>query len=151
MMTIRKQLTVEAPLERAFRVFTANMGAWWPKDHHIGTAALKDCVIEPKVNGCWYELGVDGTECEWGKVLEWHPPLRVVLAWQINADWKYDPTLLTEVEITFSVIGANETRVDIDHRRLERIGEKAAQARAALDSDQGWSSILKVFGDFAQR
>ncbi len=58
MMTIRKQLTVEAPLDRAFRVFTANMGAWWPKDHHIGKAALKDCVIEPKVNGCWYESGI---------------------------------------------------------------------------------------------
>ena len=71
MMTIRKQLMVEAPLDRAFRVFTANMGAWWPKEHHIGKATLKDCVIEPKVNGRWYELGEDGTACEWGKVLAW--------------------------------------------------------------------------------
>jgi uncharacterized protein YndB with AHSA1/START domain len=80
MMTIRKQLTIEAPLDRAFRVFTANMGAWWPKEHHIGKAELKDCVIEPKVNGRWYELGEDGTACEWGKVLAGDPPRRLVLA-----------------------------------------------------------------------
>ena len=86
MMSIRKQLTLEAPIERAFRVFTASMGTWWPKEHHIGASALKDCVIEPKVNGRWYEIDEDGSTCEWGKVLEWDPPRRLLLAWQLGPD-----------------------------------------------------------------
>jgi uncharacterized protein YndB with AHSA1/START domain len=143
MTTIRKQLTVEAPLERAFRVFTANMGAWWPKDHHIGAAALKDCVIEPKVNGRWYELSEDGTACEWGKVLAWDPPRRLLLAWQLNAGFKYDPALLTEVEVTFTVLGPKLTRVDFEHRDLERFGEAADRLRG--DMDKGWGQILESY------
>jgi uncharacterized protein YndB with AHSA1/START domain len=143
MMTIRKQLTVEAPLERAFRVFTANMGAWWPKEHHIGTAALKDCVIEPKVNGRWYELGEDGTTCEWGKVLTWDPPRRLVLAWQLGPDFKYDPAFLTEVEVTFSLLGPKSTRVDFEHRNLERFGEAAERLRGQIDG--GWGEILESY------
>ena len=143
MMTIRKQLTVEAPLDRAFRVFTANMGAWWPKDHHIGRAALKDCLIEPKVNGRWYELGEDGTECEWGKVLEWDPPRRLVLAWQLNEGFKYDPALVTEVEVTFTLLGPKQTRVDFEHRNLERFGEAAERLRGLMGD--GWGQILESY------
>ena len=143
MMTIRKQLTVEAPQERAFRVFTANMGAWWPKDHHIGKAALKDCVIEPKVNGRWYELGEDGTACEWGKVLEWDPPRRLVLAWQLNQGFRYDPALVTEVEVTFTLLGPKLTRVDFEHRNLERFGEAAERLRGEMGS--GWEQILESY------
>jgi len=143
MMTIRKQLTVEAPLDRAFRVFTANMGAWWPKDHHIGKAALKDCVIEPKVNGRWYERGEDGSECEWGKVLEWDPPRRLVLAWQLNEGFKYDPKLVTEVEVTFTLLGPKQTRVDFEHRNLERFGDAAEQLRGSMDT--GWGQILESY------
>jgi hypothetical protein len=94
MMTIRKQLTVEAPGERAFRVFTANMGAWWPKQHHIGKATLKDCV-EPKVNGRWYELGEDGPRANGARC--WcGAAARLVLAC-MGSDW-HDPALVTEVE-----------------------------------------------------
>ena len=143
MMTICKELTVEAPIERAFRVFTANMGSWWPKEHHIGAAPLTDCVIEPKVNGRWYELGDDGTTCEWGKVLEWDPPRRLVLAWQLGADFKYDPTLLTEVEVRFTSLGLQRTRVDFEHRHLERFGEAAERLRGAMD--RGWGEILDAF------
>jgi len=143
MMTIRKQLTVEAPGERAFRVFTANMGAWWPKQHHIGKATLKDCVIEPKVNGRWYELGEDGSSCEWGKVLVWEPPRRLVLAWQLGSDFKYDPALVTEVEVTFTVLGPKLTRVDFEHRNLERFGEKAEHLRDLMSP--GWGEILDSY------
>jgi len=143
MMNIRKQLTVEAPLERAFRVFTANMGAWWPKDHHIGKEALKDCVIEPKVNGRWYELGEDGAACDWGKVLVWDPPRRLVLAWQLNEGFKYDPALVTEVEVTFTLLGPKLTRVDFEHRDLERFGEAAERLRGAMDT--GWGQILESY------
>ena len=143
MMSIRKQLTVEAPLERAFRVFTANMGAWWPKDHHIGAAALKECVIEPRVNGRWYEVGEDGTTCDWGKVLAWEPPKRVLLAWQLNEGFKYDPTLVTEVEVTFTVLGPKQTRVDFEHRDLERFGDAAERLRRAMG--EGWGQILESY------
>jgi len=143
MMSIRKQLTVEAPLDRAFRVFTANMGAWWPKEHHIGKAALKDCVIEPKVNGRWYERGEDGSECDWGKVLEWDPPRRLVLAWQLNEGFQYDPALVTEVEVTFTLLGPKQTRVDFEHRNLERFGEAAERLRGLMGD--GWGQILESY------
>jgi len=143
MISIRKQLTVEAPQERAFRVFTANMGLWWPRDHHIGVAPLKDCVVEPKANGRWYELGEDGTTCEWGKVLAWDPPRRLLLAWQLGPDFKYDPALLTEVEVTFTVIGPKSTRVDFEHRNIERFGEAAERLRGGMDT--GWGQILESY------
>ena len=143
MMTIRKQLTVEAPRERAFRVFTENMSAWWPPEHHIGTSPLKQCVIEPKVNGRWYEVGEDGSTCEWGKVLDWNPPQRLVLAWQLGPDFKYDPTLVTEVEVTFTLLGPKLTRVDLEHRDLERLGEAAERLRR--DMDRGWGQILESY------
>jgi uncharacterized protein YndB with AHSA1/START domain len=143
MTSIKKQLTVEAPLDRAFRVFTANMGAWWPKSHHIGKAALKDCVIEPRVNGRWYELDEDGATCEWGKVLAWDPPRRLVLAWQLDHEFRYDPALLTEVEVTFSALGPRSTRVDFEHRNLERFGAAAERLRG--DMGKGWGEILDSY------
>jgi uncharacterized protein YndB with AHSA1/START domain len=147
MMAIRKQLTVEAPLERAFRVFTSDMGTWWPKSHHIGAAPMKECVIEPKVNGRWYELDEDGSTCEWGKVLAWEPPRRLVLAWQLGPDFKYDPTLVTEVEVTFTTLGPKQTRVDFEHRNLERFGAAAERLRGEMD--KGWGQILDSFAHVA--
>jgi uncharacterized protein YndB with AHSA1/START domain len=143
MISIRKQLTVDAPVDRAFRVFTANMGAWWPKEHHIGATALKDCVIEPRVNGRWYELDEGGGTCEWGKVLAWDPPRRLVLAWQLNGEFRYDPELVTEVEVTFTVLGPKQTRVDFEHRNLERFGEAAERLRR--DMGTGWGQILDSY------
>ncbi|HLY36897.1 MAG TPA: SRPBCC family protein [Candidatus Binatia bacterium] len=143
MMSISKQLTVEAPQERAFRVFTSSMAGWWPKEHHIGAAPLKDCVIEPKVNGRWYELSEDGTTCEWGKVLTWDPPRRVVLAWQLGPDFKYDPSLVTEVEVTFTLLGPKRTRVDFEHRNLERFGDAAERLRGLMGD--GWGQILDSY------
>ena len=105
MMVIRKQLIVEAPAERAYRVFSENMGLWWPREHHIGGSPLKDCIVEPRVNGRWYELCEDGSQCDWGKVLTWDPPRRLVLAWQLNSEFKYDPGLVTEVEVSFTSLG----------------------------------------------
>jgi uncharacterized protein YndB with AHSA1/START domain len=147
MMNIRKQVTIEAPLERAFRAFAGNMGAWWPKEHHIGATALKDCVIEPKVNGRWYEVGEDGSTCEWGKVLAWDPPRRLLLAWQLGPDFRYDPTLLTEVEVVFTQLAPKQTRVDFEHRNLERFGEAAE--RLKRDMDGGWEQILQSYARIA--
>jgi uncharacterized protein YndB with AHSA1/START domain len=148
---VRKEIVVEAPVERAFRVFTERFDAWWPRDHHILQAPLAKAVMESGVGGRWYEVGTDGSQCDWGKVLVWDPPKRLVLAWQLNGDWNYDPDLVTELEIRFTPLGDMKTRVELEHRNLERIGEKAAPTRAALDSGEGWITHLTLFAKEAAR
>ena len=141
--TIRKTLVIDAPAERAFRVFSENMGSWWPKEHHIGASPLKACVIEPRVGGRWYEIGEDGSQCDWGKVLAWDPPRRLMLAWQLDATFKYDPSLITEVEVSFTVLEPKRTRVDFEHRDLERFGADAARLHKLMGD--GWGGILESF------
>jgi uncharacterized protein YndB with AHSA1/START domain len=148
---VRKEVVVEAPVERAFRVFTAKYDSWWPREHHIGKADLESAVMEPREGGRWYEIGVDGSECDWGKVLVWDPPKRVLLAWNLNADWEYDPSLTTEVEVSFIPVGPMKTRVVLEHRYMERFGEKAAQTREGLDSEQGWAMHLGLFAKTVER
>lgn len=147
---VRKEIVVEAPTERAFRVFTDRFDRWWPREHHIGKAELKEAILEPRVGGRWYEVGVDGSQCDWGKVLVWEPPRRLVMAWQLNADWEYDPQLVTELEIRFVALGPMSTRVELEHRNMERFGERAAEVRAALDSANGWNMHLNLFREAAK-
>lgn len=144
---VRKSIVVKASAEKSFATFTSRIGRWWPRSKSIGSAPQADVVLEPWVGGRWYERGTDGSECQWGKVLHWEPPGRLVLAWQIGADWKFNPALVTEVEITFTALAAGETRVDIEHRYLERLGENAARAREAFDSENGWNGVLEAFGE----
>jgi len=148
---VRRSVRVSAPRERAFDVFTAGIGRWWPKSHHIGKADLDTLVIEPRAGGRWYERGVDGTECEVGKVLVWDPPARLVLAWQLSADWTFDPDLVTEVEVQFIADGANATRVELEHRDLERFGERAEAVRQQIDSAGGWPGLLELFAQSASQ
>jgi uncharacterized protein YndB with AHSA1/START domain len=143
---VRKSIFVSAPQAHAFEVFTAGIGGWWPKSHKIGVAELDRPVIEPKTGGRWYQLGTDGSECEIGKVLAWEPPLRLVLAWQLTADWNYDPNLITEVEVLFRPED-DGTRVDLEHRHLERMGDRADAAREAVDSPNGWGLILQLYSE----
>jgi uncharacterized protein YndB with AHSA1/START domain len=145
---IRKEIVVEAPQERAFRVFTENFDSWWPREHHIGKAEMKTAVMELKAGGRWYEKGVDGSECEWGKVLVFEPPRRVVFTWQISHTWGYDAALLTEVEVTFSAEGPKRTRVQLEHRELDRYADAAQSMRDLLD--KGWGRTLELFGGVAQ-
>src|SRR5258707_10700450 len=88
---IRGKVTVGVPVERAFDVFTGSFGTWWPRDYHIGQAPMADAILEPREGGRWYERGDDGSECDWGRVLAWEPPHRLVVTWQINGQWQYDP------------------------------------------------------------
>jgi uncharacterized protein YndB with AHSA1/START domain len=143
---VRKSLIVKADPHKAFAAFTRRMGNWWPRSHHIGTGTLADVVLEPRAGGRWFERDEDGSECEWGRVLAWEPPGRVVLAWQLGSDWKYDPTLVTEIEVTFTAVSANETQVLLEHRNLERFGDAASAVREAIDSPGGWAGILAAFG-----
>jgi uncharacterized protein YndB with AHSA1/START domain len=151
MNSLQKEIVVEAPAERAFRVFTEHFDSWWPRGHHIGKADLKAAILEGKANGRWYEVGVDGSECDWGYVLEWDPPRRIVLAWQLDGNWDYDPSLVTEVEVTFTPLDAAHTRVELEHRNLERFGELAAAARQGLDSPEGWGGLLQMYAEAAFR
>jgi uncharacterized protein YndB with AHSA1/START domain len=148
---VRKSIRVGAPRERAFEVFTANIGRWWPKSHHICAGDLDIVQIEPRADGRWYERGVDGNECNVGKVLVWEPPARLVLAWQVAANWKYDPDLITEVEVKFIADGANATRVELEHRNLERLGVGANDMRLKIDSPNGWGGILALFAKEAAK
>jgi uncharacterized protein YndB with AHSA1/START domain len=147
-VAVKHTLSVDAPLERAFAVFTEGFGRWWPATHHIGKSELVDAVIEPRSGGRWYERNADGSECDWGHVIAWEPPQRVLLAWQLDADWRYDPELITEVEVRFEADG-ERTRVTFEHRHLERMGERAEEVRRAVDSPDGWHGILARYAEAA--
>src|SRR5205814_46709 len=106
--SVRKVVSVQAPPAVAWRVFTEKMGTWWPLgEYKIGKAKAVDAVIEPRVGGRWYERGDDGSTCQWGSVLSWQPITRLVLSWDITANWQYDPDLKTEIEVTFIADGKN--------------------------------------------
>jgi uncharacterized protein YndB with AHSA1/START domain len=141
---IRKQVRVKAPPARAFEIFTAGMDRWWLKTHSISAtkSPIKDIVMEPREGGRWYERGEDGSECQWGKVLAWEPPVRVLLAWQISSQWQFDPNLVTEVEIRFTPDGTG-TKVELEHRHLERLGDAAETMRQAFE--RGWGALLEEF------
>jgi hypothetical protein len=143
---VRRAIEVNAPQAKAFDVFTRRTSVWWPKQHHIGKSPLKDAIIEPRVDGRWYERGEDGTECQWGRVLAWNPPHGVTLAWQLNAAFQFDPNLVTEVEVKFVPLADGRTRVELEHRNLERFGDAAEKVRGQVGADTGWGAILKSFG-----
>ena len=121
------------------------MARWWIPEFSINPtrAAIADVVIEPRVGGRWYERGVDGSECDWGRVLVWQPPARLVLAWQINAQYTFDAALETELELRFTALPKGDTQVTLEHRHLERMGESAAALRDQLEP--GWGKLLDRF------
>jgi uncharacterized protein YndB with AHSA1/START domain len=144
---IVRTVTVKASPQRAFDAFTAHMGQWWPADHSIAAQPRETLVMEPQAGGRWFERSADGTETEWGKVLAWDPPGRVLLAWQINSSWAYDPGLVTEVEMSFADQGDGATLVTLEHRNLERLGENAETMAGQLGN--GWPGLLQKFADYA--
>jgi uncharacterized protein YndB with AHSA1/START domain len=142
--SLRKVVSVKAPPAVAWRVFTEQMGTWWPlATHKIGKAKAVDAIIEPRAGGRWYERGDDGSTCDWGRVLSWEPHSRLVLSWDISADWQHDPTLQTEVEVRFIAEGTNGTRVELVHRHLDRYGARRDEMRGIFDV--GWNGLLESF------
>jgi uncharacterized protein YndB with AHSA1/START domain len=146
---VRKSVHVDAPPEHAFEVFTAGIGRWWPKSHKIGQAELDRPIIEPRAGGRWYELDVDGSECDIGKVAVWDPPSRLLLIWQLTPEFTYDPDLITEVEVLFTPEG-DGTRVELEHRDIERMGDNAEALREAVSGPGGWPGLLQLFADEAK-
>jgi uncharacterized protein YndB with AHSA1/START domain len=147
MIPVHKSIRVRANAERAFRVYTEGLDSWWPRTHHIGNAPLEKVVLEGRVGGRCYGKQTDGTECDWGTVLEWDPPRRFVMAWQITPTWQYEPELAnaSEVEVQFTPEDGGYTRVDLEHRYFERHGTGAETVRAAVDDPKGWSGLLRLF------
>jgi uncharacterized protein YndB with AHSA1/START domain len=150
---VRKTISVKTSAERAFMVFTEGFDSWWPRSHKLFEADLANAVIESKAGGRCYQRAVDGTECDWGKVTVWEPPHRLVVAWQLDGRWQYDPDLshASEVEITFTPEAGGSTRVDLEHRYFERHGTDAAQVQGGVGSEGGWGGLLKLFGARAEQ
>lgn len=146
---VRKSVTVNAPADRAFRVFTEGFSTWWPASHSIGTSPLKQATIEPRAGGRWFETGEDGSQCDWGEVLVWEPPHRLVLIWRIGLDWKFDPDLHTEVELRFTALPGGKTEVVLEHRKLENYGDKAESAQEMFSGDGAWVALLEAFAEKA--
>jgi len=142
---IFKTARVKAAPARAFEIFTAGMTRWWNPAFSINPtkSPLAAIVIEPRVGGRWYEIGADGSECDWGRVLVWEPPRRLVIDWQIDTDFRFNPELHTEVEVRFKVTEAGETEVTLEHRHLDRPGRGAAEQRVRFDN--GWALLLERY------
>jgi uncharacterized protein YndB with AHSA1/START domain len=148
--SVRTSITVEAPIERAFSLFTEGIGTWWPPEHHILEAELAEMVFEPREGGHVYDRGVDGSECRWARVLAYEPPSRVVISWDINPRWQIetDPERTSEVDVHFTAEGSDRTHIELEHRNLDRHGEGWEQIRDAVGSPNGWN--LQGFADAAK-
>lgn len=143
---VRKTVFVKASPQRAFEVFTAGIDRWWPKTHGIGTAALRESIIEPFVGGRWYSKHGDGSEAVIGRVLVWQPGERFSCTWEISADWKPDAraAFASEVDVRFVAEPAGGTRVDLEHRNFERMGVAAGE-KMRKDVDGGWPALLDLY------
>jgi uncharacterized protein YndB with AHSA1/START domain len=147
--SVTTSIVVEAPIARAFKVFTDDMGSWWTPEHHILQAELKEMVFEPRVDGRIIDRGVDGSECAWGRVLAYEPPDRVVFSWDITLQWQLetDPACASEVEVRFVAESPTRTRVELEHRHLDRHGDGWENMRDAVGAPDGWSHGLQRFAD----
>jgi uncharacterized protein YndB with AHSA1/START domain len=147
--SVQASIVVEAPIERAFSLFTEGIGSWWPPEHHILQAELAEMVFEPRQGGHVYDRGVDGSECHWARVLAYEPPTRVVISWDVSPQWQIeaDPTKTSEVEVRFVSESPSRTRVELDHRNLERHGEGWEQMRDAVAAPDGWTLGLRRFAE----
>jgi uncharacterized protein YndB with AHSA1/START domain len=147
--SVRSSIVVDAPIERAFSVFTDEISTWWPPTHHILPAELAGMVFEPREGGYVYDRGIDGSECRWARVLVYEPPTRLVISWDINLQWQLepDPRRTSEVEVRFIAEEPSQTRVQLEHRNLDRHGEGWEQMRDAVGSPDGWGIGLRRFAD----
>ncbi len=144
---IVQTVQVKAAPARAFELFAKHMEQWWPKGGTIGAAPHVAIIMEPRAGGRWFERDAEGRETPWGKVLAWEPPSRLLLAWQINAQWKYQPDFETELELTFAPAEGGGTKVRLEHRNLERFGADAPRIAEMLRG--GWPTRVAGFARYA--
>jgi uncharacterized protein YndB with AHSA1/START domain len=141
---VRKQVVVNAPIEQAFAAFTERFGDFKPPEHNLLAAPIAETVFEPRVGGHIYDRAVDGAECRWARILAYEPPVRVVFSWDIGPQWQIetDPELTSEVEVRFAAEGPDSTRVELEHRHLDRHGPGWQPLSDDIDGDQGWPLYL---------
>ena len=141
---VRQQVVVNAPVEQAFTAFTQRFGEFKPPEHNLLAAPIAETVFEPRVGGHIYDRAADGSECRWARILAYEPPARVVFSWDISPSWQVetDPELTSEVEVRFVAEGPERTRVELEHRHLDRHGPGWRPVRDGVDGDQGWPLYL---------
>ncbi len=144
---VRTEIVVDAPIERAFSVFTERFGDFKPPEHNMLGVDIAESVFEPRVGGRIYDRGVDGSECRWARVLAYEPPERVVFSWDIDPQWQIvtDPNNASEVEVRFVALSPERTRVEIEHRKLERHGPGWEALGGAVSSEGGWPLYLQRY------
>ena len=147
--SIRHEVVVDAPIERAFAVFTTGFGRFKPPDHNLLAVDIAETVFEPRVGGHVYDKGVDGSESHWARVLVYEPPDRVVISWDISPQWEIetDPAKTSEVDVRFTAEGPDRTRVTLEHRNLDRHGDGWESVREGVDAEQGWPLYLRRYAD----
>jgi uncharacterized protein YndB with AHSA1/START domain len=147
--SIRHEIVVEAPIARAFSVFTDDFGSFKPREHNILGVEIAETVFEPRVGGRVYDRGTDGSECHWARVLAYEPPDRLVISWDLNPQWQIetDTERTSEVEVRFIAEAPNRTRVELEHRNLDRHGDGWEAVRGGVGSPGGWPLYLQRFAD----
>ena len=145
--SVRKEIVVEAPIERAFSVFTEDFDSIKPRDHNMLAVEIAETVFEAREGGRIYDRGVDGSECQWARVLAYEPPDRVVFSWDISPQWQIESNLekTSEVEVRFIAETPERTRVELEHRNLERHGDGWEGLREGVGSEGGWPLYLQRF------
>jgi uncharacterized protein YndB with AHSA1/START domain len=145
--SVRTHIVVAAPIERAFRVFTEQFDQIKPHEHNLLTVPIAETVFEPRVGGYVYDRGVDGSECRWARVLVYEPPHRVVFSWDINPQWQIeaDPQKTSEVEVRFISESPQSTRVELEHRHLDRHGPGWEVEREGVAGQGGWPLYLQRY------
>jgi uncharacterized protein YndB with AHSA1/START domain len=148
---ITVDVVVAVPVARAFDRFTRGLGDWWPREYTWSGEVLETIGMDPRAGGSCFEIGPHGFRCDWGRVLEWEPPSRVLLAWQVSPRREPvpDPRQASAVTVRFSADGPQRTRVVLVHDAFERHGEEGAAYRAAMASPQGWPFILQRYAEAA--
>lgn len=141
---VRRHIVVQAPAEKAFSVFTERLGDFKPPEHNLLAAPIAETVFEPRVGGHIYDRATDGTECHWARVLVYEPPLRLVFSWDIGPTWQLetDPERTSEVEVWFIAETADRTRVELEHRNIDRHGAGWEAVADGIGNDQGWPLYL---------
>ena len=144
---IRHEIVVEAPIERAFSVFTEQFDRIKPREHNLLAVDVAETVFETREGGRIYDRGVDGSECHWARVLAYEPPDRVVISWDLSPQWQVetDPSRTSEIEVRFVAETPERTRVELEHRHLDRHGDGWEQMRDAVGAPDGWGGGLALF------
>ena len=144
---VRRHVVVSAPVAEAFASFTKRFGDIKPAEHNLLRSPIVETVFEEKVGGHIYDRGEDGSEVRWARILAFDPPNRVVFSWDISPQWQIETDLenTSEVEVRFVEEAPGRTRVELEHRNLDRHGAGWPSVRDGVAEDEGWPLYLARF------